>query len=86
MKAPWVEPGFDKLMEQKWSKMLVLSFLLHLAVFFTILFVPDSMPARRIRGTVYEVNLVEMPAGRKTKAKVKAAKSSKSDSPSADGA
>jgi len=69
MKAPWVEPVFDKLMEQKWSKMLVLSFLLHLAVFFTILFVPDSMPARRIKGTVYEVNLVEMPAGRKTKAK-----------------
>ncbi len=47
-----------------------LSFLFHLAVFSTILFLPQSTPtARPLEGMVYEVNLVEMPAGGQSKAK-----------------
>ena len=38
---------------------------LHLAIFSIILFVPEQVTTRRIRGTVYEVNLVELPGGRK---------------------
>lgn len=49
-------------MEVKWSSMLVLSVGFHLAVFSAILFIPESLPARgSFDGTVYEVNLVEMP-------------------------
>jgi colicin import membrane protein len=49
--------------------------LFHLAVFSTIFLVPESLPTRRIGGTVYEVNLVEMP----TKRAPKAGKEVKSD-------
>ncbi|HDZ90174.1 MAG TPA: TonB C-terminal domain-containing protein [Deltaproteobacteria bacterium] len=49
--------------EPGWSRVIVLSLLLHLVIFSAILFVPDSIPTRRISGAaVYEVNLVEMPA------------------------
>ena len=41
--------------------MVVLSLFLHLSVFSIILFVPQSIPSGRIKGIVYEVNLVEMP-------------------------
>lgn len=51
-------------MEMKWSPVVILSVVFHLAVFLFIFFVPDSLPARRsFDGTVYEVNLVEMPGG-----------------------
>ena len=43
------------------SKMLILSLFCHLAVFSMVLFVPESIPSRRIKGVIYEVNLVEMP-------------------------
>ena len=43
--------------------MVVLSVLLHLAIFSVVLFVPEAMPTRRFRGVVYEVDLVEMPPG-----------------------
>jgi colicin import membrane protein len=53
----------NRLMEIKWSPMVVLSVVLHLAIFSVILFVPEAMPTRRFEGVVYSVNLVEMPAG-----------------------
>ncbi|MBW1851442.1 MAG: TonB C-terminal domain-containing protein [Deltaproteobacteria bacterium] len=65
MEALLTHPASDKSMEQKWSKMFLLSLVLHLAVFAMILFVPEPMPTRKIRDTVYEVNLVEMPEGRR---------------------
>ena len=51
-------------MEMRWRPMVILSVAFHLAVFLVILFVPESLPARRsFDGVVYEVNLVEMPGG-----------------------
>lgn len=49
--------------------MLVLSLFFHLVVFSLILFVPESMPTRRIRGAIYEVNLVELPSRKPVKVK-----------------
>jgi colicin import membrane protein len=43
--------------------MVVVSVLFHLAIFSVVLFVPEAMPTRPFHGVVYEVNLVEMPAG-----------------------
>lgn len=78
MEALWVEPNPNNQMEPKWRTMLTLSLVLHLGVFSLIFFVPEHMPARRIKGTVYEVNLVELPARRPAKieesAKAKAGK------------
>jgi colicin import membrane protein len=55
----------ENLMEMKWSSMLGLSVGFHLAIFCMILFIPESLPARgSFDGTVYEVNLVEMPGKR----------------------
>ena len=42
--------------------MLILSLIFHLVIFSVILFVPESIPTRRINGPIYEVNLVEMPS------------------------
>jgi colicin import membrane protein len=51
-------------LEMRWSPMVILSVAFHLAVFLSILFIPESLPARRsFDGVVYEVNLVEMPGG-----------------------
>ena len=50
-------------MEMKWSRMVVLYVLFHVAIFSVVLFVPEAMPTRRFEGVVYSVNLVEMPAG-----------------------
>ena len=51
--------------EQRWSRGVIISLLFHVLIFSLVLFVPDSMPTRRISGMpVYEVNLVEMPAPR----------------------
>jgi len=49
------------MMEQKWSRIIILSLTLHVTVFAVLLFVPDHMPSGRIKGPVYEVNLVDMP-------------------------
>ncbi|MDY6972423.1 MAG: cell envelope integrity protein TolA [Thermodesulfobacteriota bacterium] len=43
------------------SKMLIPSLLFHLAILSTVLFVPESIPSRRTKGVIYEVDLVEMP-------------------------
>lgn len=48
--------------EPRWSRMVFFSIVLHLVVFSLVFFVPESEPTRRIGGTVYEVNLVELPA------------------------
>jgi len=57
-----VKTSPDELEEPRWSKVIILSLLFHLIIFSVILFVPDSIPTRRISGaTIYEVNLVEMP-------------------------
>ena len=54
----------DNFMEMRWSPVVVLSILFHVAVFSMILFVPESISTTRsIDGIIYEVNLVEMPAG-----------------------
>jgi colicin import membrane protein len=78
MEALLFKPGSNNMMDPKWSRMLILSLFLHLAIFSTILFVPGYMPTPRIRGTVYEVNLVEMPGPTRSKtqtsAKAKAVK------------
>jgi colicin import membrane protein len=58
-------------MEPKWSKMVILSIALHFVLFCSVFFVPESMPARRIKGTVYEVNLVELPTTTKAKSSTK---------------
>jgi colicin import membrane protein len=74
MEALWLEHNPLNLAGQNWSRMFFLSLVLHLALFSIIFFVPEPMPTRRIRGIVYEVNLVEIPAG----ARVKPASSGKS--------
>lgn len=62
MADAWVIRDSNDVGQMKWSPMLVLSILLHLSIFFVILFVPESIPTRRVEGVVYEVNLVEMPS------------------------
>ena len=68
MEALWGDPNLNSQVEPKWRSMLTISLVLHLAVFSLIFFVPEQMPTRRIRGTVYEVNLVQLPT--KTPARV----------------
>jgi len=47
----------------KWSPMLILSVVLHLAIFSIIIFVPESNSTiRASKGVIYQVDLVEMPA------------------------
>lgn len=62
MEGLQVKTSPDELEEPRWSRVIILSLLFHIAIFSVILFVPDSIPTRRISGAaVYEVNLVEMP-------------------------
>ena len=61
MEALWGDPDLNNQVEPKWSTMLTISLALHLAAFSLIFFVPENIPTRRIRGTVYEVNLVQLP-------------------------
>jgi colicin import membrane protein len=62
MTATMVIGNSDDLTEIRWPPMVTLSVSLHLIVFFIILFMPESdISWRQIEGTVYEVNLVEMP-------------------------
>jgi colicin import membrane protein len=72
MEALLVKPSSNNMMDPKWSGMLILSLFFHAAIFSTILFVPGYMPTPRIRGTVYEVNLVEMPGPARSKAQTSA--------------
>ena len=64
MEALWGDPDLNNQVEPKWRTMLTISLVLHLAVFSLIFFVPENIPTRRIRGTVYEVNLVQLPTRR----------------------
>ncbi len=61
MEALWGDPNLNNQVEPKWRTMLTISLVLHLAVFSLIFFVPEHIPTRRVRGTVYEVNLVQLP-------------------------
>ncbi|MBL6978352.1 MAG: TonB C-terminal domain-containing protein [Desulfobacteraceae bacterium] len=62
MEGLQVRTSHDELEEPRWSRVIILSLLFHIITFSVILFVPDSIPTRRISGAaVYEVNLVEMP-------------------------
>ncbi len=72
MEALLVKPSSNNMMDPKWNRMLILSLCLHVAIFSTILFVPDYMPTPLIRGTVYEVNLVEMPGPVRSKTQTSA--------------
>lgn len=72
MEALLIKPSSDNMMDPKWNRMLILSLFLHAVVFSTILFAPGYMPSPRIRGTVYEVNLVEMPGPARSEAQTSA--------------
>ena len=63
MEGLQVKTRLDQSREPKWSRVIFLSLFLHLAVFSLLLFFPDPTPNRRMSGpTVYEVNLVDLPA------------------------
>jgi colicin import membrane protein len=73
MESLRLEPHSDREMEPKWSRMIVLSGVFHAFLFSLILFVPESIPTRRMGSTVYEVDLVAAPArGKKTTTKERA--------------
>jgi len=60
----------EKTAEMRWSPMVVLSVFFHLALFLTVLFAPESFSTRRpLGGTIYEVDLVEMPGGGPSRAR-----------------
>ncbi len=71
MEAILTHPASDTSMEIKWGKMFIVSLVLHLVIFFMILFVPEPSPTKKIRGIVYEVNLVDMPKGKRTTVKTR---------------
>ena len=55
--------NFNDSTQIRWMPMLVVSASFHFIVFFMILFIPQGISSRGPNpGTVYEVNLVEMPA------------------------
>jgi colicin import membrane protein len=55
--------------DQKWGKGFLLSAFAHLVLISLLIFVPESMPTRRIKGVVYEVDLVELPKLQRSTAK-----------------
>ena len=58
---------------KRWTSGVIISLLFHVLLFSLVLFVPDSMPTRRIGGMpVYEVNLVEMPTQKRSETASKA--------------
>ncbi len=68
MMATGILQNSSDLLEMKWGPMVMVSILFHLAVFSTILFVPDTIYGiRPVQGIVYEVDLVEMPGEGKGK-------------------
>jgi colicin import membrane protein len=71
VEAVWYQSGAGHPMDQRWGAMLLLSFAVHLALFSVLLFVPEAVSPRRIRGIVYEVQLVEMPGGKSSLAGAK---------------
>ncbi len=72
MEALLIHPASDTLMQAKWGKMFMVSLVLHLIVFSTLLFIPENIGGRKIRDTVYEVNLVDLPRAKRSTVKTKA--------------
>ncbi len=68
--AVWNEISRDLSDENHWGKGLLVSMILHVALFSLVFLIPDAMPTRRFHGTVYEVSLVEAPARKMSKAGV----------------
>ena len=65
MEGLQVKTRLDQSGEPKWSRVVILSFFLHLAVFSLFLFFPESAPTRKMSSAmVYEVNLVDLPAAK----------------------
>jgi colicin import membrane protein len=71
MEGLQVNTRSDRAMEPRWTLFIFLSLLLHLGALSLLLFVPDPTSTRKMSGpTVYEVNLVNLPAAKpKTSAK-----------------
>lgn len=65
MEALWDEKSSEDPAEPRWSRVILISLFFHLLIFSLIFLVPESAPYRRFGGVVYEVSLVEMPAGAK---------------------
>ena len=72
MEALLIHPASDTLMQAKWGKMFMVSLVLHLIVFSSLLFVPENIGPRKIRDTVYEVKLVDLPRAKRSTVKTKA--------------
>lgn len=72
MEALLIHPASDTSMQTKWGKMFMVSLVLHLIVFSSLLFVPDNIGPRQIRDTVYEVKLVDLPRAKRSTVKTKA--------------
>ncbi|MCP4577524.1 MAG: hypothetical protein GY846_14710, partial [Deltaproteobacteria bacterium] len=65
MKGLQVKTRSNRAMEPKMSRFIFLSLLLHLGALSLLLFVPDFTSTRKMSGpTVYEVNLVNLPAAK----------------------
>ena len=65
MEALQVKTRSNRAMEPRWSWFIFLSLLLHLGALSLLLFVPDPTSTRKMSGpTVYEVNLVNLPAAK----------------------
>jgi len=79
MKGLYGKTGIEERNGQRWTRGVVVSLLFHVLLFSLILFVPESMPTRKIGGSaIYEVDLVEMPsAGRPAVPQVSVEKSGK---------
>jgi colicin import membrane protein len=61
MKPGWMAESQN---DVKWTPVIIMSVVFHLAIFSSVFFIPDSFSARRsFDGIIYEVNLVEMPGG-----------------------
>ncbi|MCF8130389.1 MAG: TonB family protein [Deltaproteobacteria bacterium] len=73
MEGLQVKTMSDRSMEPKWAGVIFLSLLLHMGILSLLLFTPDPFSARKMSGpTVYEVNLVSLPAAKpKAPAKTK---------------
>ena len=65
MEGLQVKTRSNHAMEPGWSRFIFLSLLLHLGALSLLLFVPDPTSTRKMSGpTVYEVNLVNLPAAK----------------------
>lgn len=58
--------------ESHFGLMVIGSIFFHVIIFLSILYLPEQMPTRRIKNTIYRVDLVEMPVNRGLKEKTRA--------------